>query len=242
MDMTQTSTDQTVRLTKYGINGIARQLSLAVITAALLFLGAQTLNWSWGWVFSIVNFTGWLGLSLALARWNPELLNVRGKRARQMQGTKFWDWVLLSLYSLILLVQPLFAGLDYRSGWSTESSPVIYIAGNVLTVVSFVVLTWSMVENRFFEMTVRIQTERTQQVTTTGPYRYMRHPGYVGVILSFVALPVALGTWAALIPGVVGVIVFVIRTALEDRTLQTELPGYADYAQQTRYRLLPGIW
>jgi protein-S-isoprenylcysteine O-methyltransferase Ste14 len=240
--MIQTSIDQTVGLNKYGINAIARQLSMAIFTAVLLFLGAQTLNWSWGWVFSIIYFLCWLGLSLALARWNPALLNERGKRARQMQGTKSWDWVLLSLYAIIILVQPFVAGLDYRNGWSVESSPMIYITGNLLTVISFVLLTWSMIANRFFEGTVRIQTERDQRVTTTGPYRYVRHPGYVGVILSFVALPIALGTWIALIPGVIGVVIFLIRTALEDRTLQAELPGYADYAQQTRYRLLPGVW
>jgi len=89
---------------------------------------------------------------------------------------------------------------------------------------------------------VRIQEARGHQVATTGPYRFVRHPGYTGIILQFLALPIAVGAWAALIPGAVGIAVFVIRTALEDRTLHEELPGYAEYAQQTRYRLVPGVW
>lgn len=215
---------------------------MAIIVGALVFIGAGTLDWAWGWVFGIVYFLCWAGLSWVLARRNPELLNQRGKRARQMEGTKRWDWLLLSLYSILTLVQPFVAGLDYRYGWSSPSSLVVLVLGNGLMVIAFIILTWSMVANRFFEATVRIQNQRGHQVASGGPYRYVRHPGYVSVILTFIALPLALGAWAALIPGALGVVIFVVRTALEDRTLQAELPGYADFARQTRYRLLPGVW
>lgn len=237
-----TTTTQLPPINKYGYNSIARQMALALFTAALVFLGANTLDWSAGQLFSLVYVFCWAGSSFALARRNPDLLNQRGQRVRQLQGTKDWDWLLLSMYTLVTLVQPFLAGLDYRYGWSPASLPVVYLAGNVLMVAAFVLLTWAMVTNRHFEGTVRIQEQRGHRVITSGPYRYVRHPGYVAVILTFFALPVALGTWTALIPGLVGLVVFVIRTALEDRTLHAELPGYADYAQRVRYRLLPGVW
>ena len=240
--VSNSSTSQAVPLDKYGFNAIARQITMAVLTAALLFFGAGTLDWRWGWVFSIVYFIGWAGLSIAVARLNPELLNQRGKRTRQMQGTKLWDWVLLSFYSILIIAQPFIAGLDVRYGWSLPVDTWVAVLGNLLTLVAFAILTWSMVANRFFEPTVRIQEQRGHQVVTTGPYRYVRHPGYVGIILMFITMPLALGTWGALVPGAIGVVIYLIRTALEDRTLQAELPGYADYAQRTRYRLLPGVW
>lgn len=241
--MSQSSTQRAGSLDKYGINAIARQITMALITAALLFIGAGTLDWGWGWVFSFVYFVGWAGLSAAVARLNPELLNQRGKRTRQMTGTKPWDWILLSFYSVLIIAQPFIAGLDIRYGWSAPVDAwVVNIIGNVLTLIAFIFLAWAMVTNRFFEATVRIQEQRGHRVVTSGPYRYVRHPGYVGLIIQFVAMPLALGTWAALVPGVIGVIIYVIRTALEDRTLRSELPGYAEYAQRTRYRLLPGVW
>jgi protein-S-isoprenylcysteine O-methyltransferase Ste14 len=240
--MSQVMPQRMNRLTKYGINGFARQLFLPIFTAALVFTGAGTLDWSWGWVFAYACFFSWLGLNLALLRWNPELLNIRGQRARELTGTKTWDWVLLSIYAVVLIVQPLLAGLDFRNGWSTPPPIVWLVVGNVLTVVAVAMIAWAMVYNRFFEGTVRIQEQRGHQVVSSGPYRLVRHPGYVGVILSFVALPLALGTWTALIPGLIGIVVYLVRTALEDRTLRAELPGYADYAQHTRHRLIPGVW
>jgi protein-S-isoprenylcysteine O-methyltransferase Ste14 len=241
MSQTMTPSDKP-RLTRYGVNGFARQQSLPIVNAILLFTGAGTLNWTWGWVFTIVYFLGWLGLNLFLLRVNPEVLNERGKRTRQLTGTRRWDWVLLSIYVILMLAQPLVAGFDWRNGWSPAGPAPVYVAGNVLTIVALTVLGWAMASNRFFQQTVRIQVEREHQVVTAGPYRYVRHPGYVAVILNFLAQPIALGTWTALIPGVIAIVTFIVRTALEDQTLQSELPGYADYAQQTRYRLIPGVW
>lgn len=236
------STQPSTRLDRYGWNCIARHTFVGLFIPALVFLAAGTTDWPWGWVFAIVHFLCWGWMSLALARWNPELLNARGKRRKDLTGTKTWDWVMLSLYGIIVLVQPIVAGLDFRYVWSTPVNTTVYILGNLLFIVSYGVLISAMVSNRNFEGTVRIQEQRGHQVASSGPYRYVRHPGYVGVILSMIALPVALGTWAAFIPGLIGVAVFFIRTALEDRTLQAELPGYTDFAQRTRYRLIPGVW
>ncbi len=230
------------RLDKYGYNCIARHIGLVVITCAPLFLGAGTWDWTWAWIFTIVTLIGWIGLSLALARWNPGLLNQRGKRATSLVNTKRWDWFILGIYAVLLVVIPLVAGVDYRYGWSTPASPVINWLGILVLVAGIALLAWAMVFNRFFAATVRIQQAHGHSVTTTGPYRFVRHPGYVAVILQFAAIPLALGTWVAWIPVLLGIGLYVVRTALEDRTLMAELPGYAEYARQTPFRLLPGLW
>jgi protein-S-isoprenylcysteine O-methyltransferase Ste14 len=227
----------------YGVNAIGKHVGQALFTAALLFLGAGSTRWGWGWAFAVVYTACWIGLSVALALGNPELLNQRGQRVKDATvGTKKWDIALLAIYFVLILVQPFVAGLDHRSGWSAPASPLVYVVGNLLMILGFIPLAWSMIANRYFEPTVRMQESRGQQVAAGGPYRFVRHPGYAGVILQFLALPIAVGAWAALIPAAAGIVVFVIRTALEDRALQVELPGYAEYAQQTRFRLLPGIW
>jgi protein-S-isoprenylcysteine O-methyltransferase Ste14 len=229
-------------LNRYGANAIARQIFTPLLMSVLLFWAAGSTDWYWGWVFSVVHFLTWLGLSLVLWRVNPGLLNERGKRSVKQDGTKSWDRVVVALYFALLLIQPLVAGLDRRYRWSEEAAPGVHIVGNMLIILGMVILTWAMANNTFFEATVRIQQQRGHHVASAGPYRYVRHPGYSGVILTLIGLPVALAAWTALIPGLAGVILFVVRTALEDRTLQAELPGYSEYAQHTRYRLLPGIW
>ncbi len=230
------------RLDKYGYNCIAKHIGMVIMTCAPLFTGAGTWDWTWGWAYSIVTLIGWIGLSAVLARYNPELLNQRGKRAKSLVNTKRWDWVVLGIYAVLLLVVPFVAGLDYRYGWSAPTSPIVNLLGLLILIACLALLTWAMMVNRFFEGTVRIQQNRGHQVTTTGPYRYVRHPGYVAVILQFIGTPLALGTWVALIPVILGVVLYIIRTALEDRTLMNELPGYTNFARHTPFRLLPGVW
>lgn len=229
-------------LNKYGYNAVARHISQVIFIVALLLLGAGTTNWDWAWALGAVLLIGWSILSGVLMRQNPGLLNYRGQRARSMQGTKRWDWVVLTLYFILLLGQPFVAGLDYRYGWSAPASPLVHLIGLGLVAFSFVPLTWSMAVNRHFEGTVRIQADREHRVVSSGPYRYVRHPGYVAVVLQFIGLPLAVGSWAGLIIGAGGLVLFIVRTALEDAALRRELPGYADFAQRTRYRLLPGVW
>ncbi len=240
--MSQATLNQHVTLNKYGYNCIARHMSLVIFTCAPLFIGAGTLDWGWAWMYTLVTLIGWIGLSAVLARENPELLNERGKRTKSMTGTKRWDWPILGIYAVILVVLPLVAGLDYRNMWSDPVSPVINVVGLALLAVGIALLTWAMMVNRFFEGTVRIQQSRGQQVTTTGPYQYVRHPGYVAVILQFIATPLALGTWVAWIPAGIGIVLFIVRTALEDRTLIAELPGYAEFTKNTKARLFPKLW
>jgi len=231
-----------VRLDKYGYNCIAKHIGMVIMVCAPLFLGAGTWDWSWGWLYSIVTLLGWIGLSAVLARYNPELLNERGKRRKSMVNTKQWDWIILGIYAVLLVVAPFVAGLDYRYGWSAPLAPIVNVIGLLILIAGLALLTWAMAVNRFFEGTVRIQQSRGHQVVAAGPYRYVRHPGYVSVILQFIAIPLALGTWAALIPAGMGIVLYVIRTALEDRALMQELRGYTDFAKHTPFRLLPGVW
>jgi len=238
----RSATASRTRLDKYGYNCIARHIGLVVVVCAPLFIGSGILNWDWAWAFTTITLMGWIVLSLVLARVNPELLNQRGKRAKDLVGTKRWDWMIMAVYAVLLWATPLAAGLDYRYAWSSPVPNSVKLLGDAVLVISFIPLTWSMAVNRFFEGTVRIQTNRGHRVTSSGPYHYVRHPGYIGVILQFIAVPLALGTQVAWIPALLGVALYVLRTGLEDRTLRAELPGYAEFARQTKYRLIPGLW
>lgn len=232
---------RSVSLDRYGYNTIARNTSMVLFTGLPLFFAAGTWAWDWAWVYCAVTLIGWTVLNVIVAAQNPALFNQRGKRTKDLtEGTKRWDIFLLSLYTVLLVLTPIVAGLDYRFGWSAAVSPAVYVLGIVIFALGFVPLTWAMAANRFFEPTVRIQDGH--RVAADGPYRFVRHPGYLGIILHFVATPFALGTWVALIPALLGAAVYVVRTALEDQTLRQELPGYAEFAARTRYRLLPGVW
>lgn len=171
---------------------------------------------------------------------NPEML---AERSRPKAGSKKWDLVILSLFGILTLAEYMVAGLDFRNGWSQDFSQGLQIAGLVVAVIgNDLILVWAMVTNAFFVATVRIQKERKHAVVSSGPYQFVRHPGYAGTILFHLATPFLLNSSWALIPVGLSVILLLVRTALEDRTLQSELAGYKDYAARVRYRLLPGVW
>jgi len=240
--ISQPASSSQPRLNKYGYNCIGKHIGMAVFISAPLFIGAGTLRWDCAWMYAAITLMGWCILSLILVNVNPEILNERGKTAKALVGTKRWDWIVMGIYSILLILTPLVAGLDYRNAWSSPTPDGIKLIGAAVLGISFIPLTWSMAANRFFEATVRIQTSRGHQVIASGPYRYVRHPGYIGVILQFVAIPLMLGTNVTWLPALLGVALYVLRTALEDRTLIAELPGYEAYAQRVRYRLIPGLW
>jgi protein-S-isoprenylcysteine O-methyltransferase Ste14 len=135
------------------------------------------------------------------------------------------------------------ACLDVRLGWAPPFPLWVQIAGLAACVLGYdVILQWAMVSNAYFTAVVRIQSERGHSVATGGPYRFVRHPGYTGTILCYAATPLLLGSLCALAPALLACAVLVARTAREDRFLHGALPGYNEYAQRTRYRLLPGVW
>ena len=155
---------------------------------------------------------------------------------------KSWDKTLLSIIGLITLAKYIIAGLDIRHGWSTAIPVWIHVVALFMSAAGYALSTWSMVENAFFSMIIRFQEDREHAVCDTGPYRIVRHPAYIGTIIFEVMAPLALGSWWSLIPGVLTAILTVMRTSLEDKTLLAELPGYPEYTERTRFRLVPGMW
>jgi len=214
-------------------------LGFTVLWVAALFLAAGRLNWIRGWIYvgTYLMFTGAIAL---VARYNPEIMEARAKVHRK--DTKRFDKILLGIYFPLLFLQPLVAGLQVVRFHRPALPAWTMYAGIALFAVACGVVAWVMVVNRFAETTVRIQTERGHTVVTAGPYRFVRHPMYVGMILMFLATPLILGSvWALGIGGILAALL-VLRTALEDRTLRRELPGYEEYTTHTRYRLVPGLW
>jgi protein-S-isoprenylcysteine O-methyltransferase Ste14 len=220
---------------------LRREIIGILFTAALLFGSAGRLDWVMGWALVGV-YALWVGgVAVIMIPTNPEMLAERARRS--LEGTKKWDMVILSVVGVIELVKLIVAGLDMRWGWSPQFPLALQLAGVVVAVLAQdVLLTWSMAANAFFSMTVRIQEERGHTVVTGGPYRYVRHPGYAASILFLLATPLILSSVWAFIPSGISVLLSIVRTALEDKTLLEELDGYEEYAQRVRYRLLPGIW
>jgi protein-S-isoprenylcysteine O-methyltransferase Ste14 len=225
--------------------GVARWLvreTFGVVFVAVLLFGVSG-HWDWvmGWALVGV-YAVWVGaLAVVLIPRSPELLAERVSRSRK--GVKQWDTILLSIVGLVELVKYVVAALDMRHGWSPPFPPALQLVGLAVAGVGYVVLgVWSMAANAYFSMVVRIQEDRGHAVVTDGPYRFVRHPGYLGSILFALATPLVLGSLWAFVPCGLGAVLFIVRTALEDKTLQKELPGYREYAERVRYRLLPGIW
>jgi protein-S-isoprenylcysteine O-methyltransferase Ste14 len=207
---------------------------------ATLFGGAGTLRWPRAWLYTGLSVVGMAALGVVVKRLNPGLIEARTKW--RYPNTKPFDRVIPPIYVLLTLAQLSVAGMDaVRFGWSTMPYWCLY-AGVALFAPPIALITWTMTVNPFAETTVRIQSERGHKVVDAGPYRYVRHPMYVAIVIMHVAAPLILGSMWALALAAPIAILFVVRTALEDRTLRRELAGYDDYARRTHYRLLPGVW
>jgi protein-S-isoprenylcysteine O-methyltransferase Ste14 len=208
--------------------------------AVVLFASAGGVDVPMFWVYLAVHSGAQLAISLLVFRRNRNLLE---ERQRPGEGAKVWDRVILRIYFLLTLTLFVVAGLDVgRFHWSDTVPLWGQVAALLGFILSFAFNIWAMVVNNFFSQVVRIQQDRGQYVVTEGPYRYVRHPSYIGSILSWVCAALALGSWLALVPVALIAATFTVRTALEDRTLREELAGYREYAQRVRYRLLPGVW
>jgi protein-S-isoprenylcysteine O-methyltransferase Ste14 len=210
-----------------------------VFTAAILFGAAGTTGWFWGWLFLAVQLAVVLINSLVLSRRRLDTIAERGRPAE----FKGWDKVISGLWSLFqYLLLPLAAGLDLRFGWTRLSGAGWNIAGAAVYLCGLELFSWAMITNAFFSTTARVQSERGQTVCRSGPYRFVRHPGYAGAILQSFGTTLLLGSLWALIPATGAAICILVRTILEDRLLQAELDGYAAYALRVRFRWIPGIW
>ncbi len=210
-----------------------------LVWTAALFCSAGRWDWTRGWIYFAVILLTFAVNGLVTYRNNPELIAERGKRHK---GTKRFDKVFIALYMPAVVALPVVAGFDaVRFGWSPLPWATLW-PGILLQVLGTGPVAWAMATNPHLEPTVRIQHDRGHKVISTGPYAYVRHPFYVGGLVGLAGAPLVLGSaWAFAVVGVI-LVLLVLRTALEDRTLRRELPGYEEYAQRTRYRLVPGLW
>ena len=212
---------------------------VVLLQAVALFASA----WKWGWW----NAWAYLGLYLAFLAFNAFILLGKHKelveeRSQVGEGAKGWDKVIGGISAFGGLAILILAGLDERFGWAGGIRLEVQVAAFILLGLSYPLFTWAMVSNKFFSTIVRIQTDRGHTVQTGGPYRYVRHPGYLSLLCSYITIPLALGSLWACIPMALLVANLFLRTALEDRTLQNELDGYKEYAGRVRYKLIPGVW
>ena len=207
-----------------------------LLIAAILLVSAGRWNWFWVWLYLAVG----AGIFLVNATILPsELIAERGQRNRD---AKRWDKVIGLISVFITLGMFVVAGLDERFGWPPPVPLAFQLTAVAILLLTYILVTWAMVANKFFSAFVRIQTERGHSVATAGPYRYVRHPGYAGGIISWLTTPFFFSSTWTWIPTLLTVAGYIIRTVLEDRFLQEELPGYREYASEVRYRLFPGIW
>ena len=218
---------------------ILQILGTILVMDAILFGAAGRLDWTAPWVLSLF-FAGFLLVFVIWTTCNaPDLL---AERSRMAENVKSWDKIILTLYTILLIAMLVVAGLDAgRNRWS--AMPVIWqVVGFVGLIPAGGLIWWATSVNRFLSRWARIQEDRSQYVVSSGPYHYVRHPMYAAIFPFVVSIPLVLGSWWALIPGGLICVLFILRTALEDRMLQDELPGYREYAACVRYRLVPGIW
>lgn len=218
---------------------IVKTVLYLLVMIPVVFLCAGRLSYWQGWAFLGVNGL-YVVYSFIRLSTIPGLVR---ERMRPGPGVKRWDAALIALYSFLSLALVLFAAADAgRFGFSPAVPAWAYVVGWVFFIASYGLATWSMSVNRWFSTVVRIQTDRDQRVVDGGPYGVIRHPGYVGGIGGAVATPVVLGSLAGLIGSGVIMILLILRTYLEDRTLKRELFGYADYVKRVPWRLVPGVW
>jgi len=225
--------------TKLIVTYAIREATGLVVMGVVLFWSAGRIDWWPAWA-ALAVMAGWiLATAIILIRLHPDLL---AERLGPRKGAKSWDTAIMSLLGLIQLARYILAGLDQRNGWTGGFPAAAQLAAWAACALGYAMFVWAIAANAFFSQIVRIQPERGHTVVTGGPYRFVRHPAYLGAILYELAVPVLLASWWALIPSLLTAFLLLLRTALEDRALQAELAGYADYARQVRHRLLPGVW
>jgi len=207
--------------------------------SAILFLSAWKINYLQGFIFLVTNL-----LTALMNFWTIRNdSNLMTERSKVGYGAKSWDKIILGLSGITYLISVVIAGLDSgRFKWSTDFHWIIYAIGIIVTITGQVIFLTARKENKYFSSVVRIQTDRGHAVCETGIYKIVRHPGYLGMTISLLALPLLTGSAWSIIPIVIAVILLLIRTYLEDETLKKELLGYTDYAKRTRQRLIPKIW
>ena len=218
---------------------LIKRLFAFLLAMAAIFILAGRINYWQGWLFGGIFIIGFSIVAIMYAN----KLDLAKERIKPGPGMKQWDKVFYAFYIPMYLAVIVVASLDAgRFLWTAQLPVSVYIISYIAHIFSYVIALWAMETNIFFSSVVRIQKDRGHKVVQEGPYRFVRHPAYIAGILSGVSTSLILGSLWALIPGGIIVPLFIIRAYLEDSILKKELPGYADYAEKVKYRLIPGIW
>jgi protein-S-isoprenylcysteine O-methyltransferase Ste14 len=224
---------------------LLRQMLFAgTLIGALLFLCAGRLDWVQAWVFMTLWFATKLLYVALVAKFDPDLTSERAERHKDTQA---YDRVVMTLYLLMGFCTFVVAGLEarlYPQRFTLDSAAPIalMLLGLAVHLALNGLALWAMLTNTFHSAESRLQVERGQRVVSDGPYRYLRHPTYLATMVMWLTTPLILGSWWALLPAALAAGMMLVRTVLEDRMLQRELPGYVEYARRVRFRLLPGVW
>lgn len=232
-----TNQESTVEKEKLEGKLIFKSIFFFALIIAITFIGAGRIDYWQGWIYNGLNIIFLLLSYFLLPR---ELIE---ERLKPKEGMKKWDKIYyivsIPVYFAILIISILDGG---RFDWEPRIPILVVIIGVVVYTIGQIIVLWAKKANKFFSTVVRIQKDRGQTVCKDGPYRFVRHPGYLGGLLYIIVTPFVLSSFWGLIPAVIAVVLLFIRTYLEDKTLQRELEGYTDYTNEARYRLLPGIW
>lgn len=206
----------------------------------VFFLSAGRIDLPRAWFFFAIYFVSFLFNTVIFLRFNPEIIRARSET--NWGKMKWWDKVFAVLYFVFLFSMFIVCGLDVGRLHLSSIGIGFLVVGVIIFVVGWAFAVWAMVENKFFETTVRVQMEREHRVVSTGPYAIIRHPGYAGMILFYGCSPFIIGSLYGLIPVILLAFAFVFRTYFEDRLLYEELTGYKEYTKKVKYRLLPFVW
>jgi len=210
-----------------------------IIFTTILFVCAGRIDYTQGWIFLSANVMATL-MNFFTIRKNSELIN---ERSNLGEGIKSWDKLILGLSALFYLIIVVISGLDSgRFLWTTNFSWIVSVSGVVVMVIGQILFLTARSQNNFFSSVVRIQKERGHVVCDTGLYSVVRHPGYLGMILSLIGVPLITTSFWSIFPTLIAIILLLIRTSLEDKTLINELDGYVEYSRKTRYKLIPLVW
>jgi protein-S-isoprenylcysteine O-methyltransferase Ste14 len=218
---------------------LVKSLLGTLIFLVILFISAGRIDYWQGWLYATINIITVFLNSLTLK--NKD--GLAAERSGVKSGTKSWDKKIIGLSAITLIITYIVAGLDVgRFQWSQELHWSIYAVGLILILFGEVIFLAAQNENNFFSSIMRVQTDRGHTVCDTGVYKIIRHPSYFGGIITAIGIPLVLGSLWSLIPSFISIILIVLRTSLEDKTLMNELDGYREYAAKTVYKLLPYIW
>lgn len=219
---------------------VLQLLFFIVVVSFLPLLISRRWGWLEAWVYALVCILGFVISRGLAARRHPDVLAERA-RFGQHEDAASWDKILARLVGLGGGLIPLVAGLDAAFGWSPTFGLPVKLVSLADILAGYALGSYALIENRYFSGVVRLQTERGHKVVSSGPYSWVRHPGYAGAPLTYLATPFFLDVVWAFVPVAIVSVALVIRTKLEDETLKEQLEGYREYAREVRHRLLPGV-